>query len=177
MAKAFLYDTWAFVALSNRADPYHELAVEADHALEQAGLVPTTTDYVLDETITGVHVSAGAAAAAAFIDVVTTRIDCGELMLLEITSVRRLEALSLFRRMASETPRLSFTDCTSMVVMLECGIELAFTGDAHFHRGGRGIRPLFQKAGSSLVRLPLESAPPTRRRSAKRSSPRGTRRR
>jgi predicted nucleic acid-binding protein len=50
----------------------------------------------------------------------------------------------------SQTPRLSFTDCTSFVIMRELGLKLAFTADRHFHRAGGGIRPIFEQHGSKL---------------------------
>ncbi|HVE85375.1 MAG TPA: hypothetical protein VND93_21125, partial [Myxococcales bacterium] len=138
---------WAFMALANRADSYHSLAVEADRRLEAEGYVGLTTDYVLDETLTGLHMAAGAHVSLTFADLLDTRIQSEDVLLAEITAVRRERALAVFRRMAPQENRLSFTDCTSFIVMHELGVELAFTADRHFHRAGRRIRPIFERRG------------------------------
>jgi hypothetical protein len=152
--RAFFYDTWAFLALANRRDPHHALAVEVDEWLEAAGYAASTSDYVLDETLTGLQAAAGALVAIRFLDLVEGRIAGGELMLLDVNRLRRERALALFRRIAPEEPRLSFTDCTSFAVMQELGISRAFTADRHFHRAGREIRPLLTwDAGALRARL------------------------
>ncbi len=71
----FFYDTWAFVALANSADPNHELTARADRSLESMGYVGATTDYVLDETVTGLHAAAGSRIALAFADSLLARIE------------------------------------------------------------------------------------------------------
>jgi predicted nucleic acid-binding protein len=153
--RAFFYDTWGLVALANRADPHHAVSSEAGHALRDAGLCAVMSDYVFGEALTLLHVSAGAREALTLADVLLSRVEGGELLLVEITAPRRAEALRLFRRLAPETPRLSFTDCTSFALMRELGIQVAFTADQHFHRAGRGIRPLFGRTGAGLeLRLP-----------------------
>jgi len=148
--RAFLYDTWAFIALANRADPHHSLAVEADRRLEAAGYVGVTTDYVLDETLTGLHMAGGAQVSLTFASLLDTRIRSDEVLLTEITATRRERALAVFRRIAPQEDRLSFTDCTSFAVMHELGVELAFTADRHFHRAGKRIRPIFERRGGLL---------------------------
>jgi predicted nucleic acid-binding protein len=123
--------------------------------LEAAGFVAVTSDYILDETLTGLHVGAGAQVALRMLDLLTTSIAAESLLLLEVTMLRRGRAIDLFRRLAPQTPRLSFTDCTSMALMKELDIEVAFSADRHFHRGGRGIRPLFEERRGQLhLRLP-----------------------
>ena len=155
--RAFFYDTWAFVALANAADPQHALGAQCDEELERRGFAPVTSDYVLDETLTCLHAAAGAKVALAFLDLLTSRVDAEELLLFEITRPRRDTALRLFRRLAPTEPRLSFTDCTSFQLMHELGIQLAFTADRHFHRAGRGVRPLLDWRGKRLeLRLPVE---------------------
>ncbi len=64
----FFYDTWAFLALTNSADPNHELAAHADRSLESMGYIGATSDYVLDETLTGLHAAAGSRVALTFAD-------------------------------------------------------------------------------------------------------------
>ncbi|MBI2892265.1 MAG: type II toxin-antitoxin system VapC family toxin [Deltaproteobacteria bacterium] len=143
--RAFFYDTWAFIALANADDPHHDLCAEGDRALEEGGYVATTSDYVLDETLTGLHVGAGSRVALELADLVEARIAGGDLKLLEVTSERRAEALRTFRRLCPKSPRLSFTDCTSFVLMRELRMTAAFTADRHFHLAGGGIRPLLER--------------------------------
>ena len=107
--RAFFYDTWAFLALANRADPHHELCATLDVALEDAAYVPVTSEYVLDETITGLHTRAGSTAALAFVDLVEDRIVADDLLLVEITPPRRATpAIGLKPAFQSFDRRLQF---------------------------------------------------------------------
>ena len=155
MSRSFLYDTWAFVALADRRDPGHAVAVELDRALERGGFSATTTDYVIDETLTLLHAAAGHRVSLAFLDALGDRLACAELLLLEIGERRRERATEVFRRLAPSEPRLSFTDATSFAVMAELGVELAFTADRHFYRAGGGITPLVERRGARLIGRPL----------------------
>jgi predicted nucleic acid-binding protein len=148
--RAFFCDTWAFVALSNIADPHHALAARVDSELESMGYAATTSDYVLDETLTLLHLTAGPRVALGFLELFESRVLGGDLLLLDVHGERRNRAAKLFRRLAPKVPRISFTDCTSLCLMHELGIELAFTADAHFRAGGRGIEPLLQRRGKQL---------------------------
>jgi predicted nucleic acid-binding protein len=154
--RTFFYDTWAFVALANTADPHHAVSVELDRSLEAHGFVGLTSDYVLDEAATLLHVSAGADVAISFLELIEAQRAGAELQLVEVSSDRRLRAIETFKKLAPTEPRLSFTDCTSFAVMRELKVSLAFTADRHFHRAGAGIRPLLELRGkrlSSLVSL------------------------
>ena len=157
MVRAFFYDTWAFVALANTADPDHAAAESLDRELELKGYAATTSDYVLDETLTLLHLVAGPRIALDFLNLFESRLAGEELMLLEVNSERRNRAVDLFRRIAPKVPRISFTDCTSFSLMQELGIGLAFTADAHFRAAGRGIHPLFARKGKQLRLLLPES--------------------
>jgi len=153
--RAFFYDTWAFLALANTADDGHAIAVEADAHMERAGYAAVTSDYVVDETLTGLHAAAGAPVALAFADAIAARTAAGELTLTDVTAPRRERALTLFRRLAPDALRLSFTDCTSFALMHEFGITAAFTADPHFHRAGRGVCPLIiRRAGQHTFQPP-----------------------
>lgn len=153
--RAVFYDTWAFAALANARDPHHAAASALDRDIAGRGFVAVTSDYILDESLTLAHVTAGSDAALALLDGLLAQIDGRELMLIDTTPARRARAVDLFRRLAPGTPRLSFTDCTSFAIMQELGIEVAFTADAHFHRPGGAIRPLFERTPSGFAaRLP-----------------------
>jgi predicted nucleic acid-binding protein len=153
--RTFFYDTWAFVALANTADPHHAVSVELDRSLEARGFVGLTSDYVLDEAATLLHVSAGADVAISFLELIEAQRAGADLQLVEVTSDRRLRALETFRKLAPTEPRLSFTDCTSFAIMRELKVSLAFTADRHFHRAGAGIRPTFDLRGKRLVPVSL----------------------
>jgi len=143
--RAFFYDTWAFLALANRRDRHHPVAVEADEWLQARRYAAVTSDYVIDETLT----------ALALLDLLEQRIEGGDLLLVGVDTVRRARAAGVFRRLAPEVPRISFTDCATIAVMRELGITLAFSIDRHFHHGGGGIRPIVEIAGDGAVlRLP-----------------------
>jgi predicted nucleic acid-binding protein len=151
---AFFYDTWAFATLADRSEAHHAVSAEIDRTLLARGDAAVTTDYVLDEAVTLLQARAGAHTAITFLDLIDTRIAGANLMLVEVNAVRRTRAVETFRKLAQMEPRMSFTDCTSFVVMRELGIELAFTADRHFHRAGGKIRPLFElRRGRLTARL------------------------
>lgn len=151
--RAFFYDTWAFLALANRRDAGHAVAVEVDDWLERRGYAAATSDYVLDETLTGLQVMAGSAVALRFAELTEQRISGRELQLVELNRGRREQAMLRFRAMSPLEPRISFTDCTSFALMDELGIGLAFTADRHFRRAS--LQPLVEiDAGRLTARLP-----------------------
>jgi hypothetical protein len=41
--------------------------------------------------------------------------------------------------------------------MRELGVRIAFTADRHFHQAGGGVRPLFERQGSTLTRTELDA--------------------
>ncbi len=153
-ACAWFYDTWGFLALANRGDADHALAAEADRWRDERGILVVTSDYVLDETLTGLSKAAGGRTAIRFLDFFEARVAASRLTLAEVNRPRREAALSLFRRLAPGSPGLSFTDCTSFALMQELGLTETFTADRHFHRAGGGIRPLFTLQGKNLLWSP-----------------------
>lgn len=147
---AFFYDTWAFTALLNKSDAAHPVASDLDRELEQLGYAAVTSDYVIDETVTLLQSGAGSRAAVAFLDLIAAREAGRDLLVVEVSTLRRDGAARVFRKLAVEEPRLSFTDASSFAIMIELGIELAFTADRHFHRAGHGIRPLVARRSRSF---------------------------
>lgn len=56
-----------------------------------------------------------------------------------ITEAHLEKAWNLFKRY-KDIPKLSFTDCTSFVIMQERGIKYVFTGDTHFEQVNLGFQ-------------------------------------
>lgn len=148
-------DTWAFVAQADRRDAWHPAAAEALTAIAGRGWPLVTSTDVVDEAVTAVSALLGGTAAVQFLGDLEDMALGDELVLIAITETRRAAGAKVFRRLAPDVPRLSLTDCTSFAVMSELGLKLALTGDQHFTRAGKGIRPLFVRNGQSLeLRLP-----------------------
>lgn len=150
MNASFFYDTWAFVAIADTTDPGHQVAVELDLGLERQGYMAVTTDYVLDETVTLVNKLAGPNVAITLLEGLLARAEAADIQLIDIDAVCRSKAWALFKRLAPEARHLSFTDTTSFAVMHELGITHAFTADQHFHRAGKGVRPLLDRHGRAF---------------------------
>jgi predicted nucleic acid-binding protein len=153
--RAFFYDTWAFVALADEQDAGHAAAAKLDLELEVRGYAAVTTDYILDETVTLLSRLATPRIAIAFLDGLLAQTAAREVSLVEINTERRTRACALFKQLAPSARQLSFTDATSFAVMHELAIQLAFTADRHFHRAGRGVRPMVEKRarGFALEKL------------------------
>lgn len=143
-------DTWGFVAQADRRDAWHSAATEALTELSAGGWGLATSTDVIDEAVTAVSALLGGKAAVQFLGDLEAMALGEELAVIAITEARRAAGAKVFRRLAPEVPRLSLTDCTSFAVMHELGLTLALTGDQHFTRAGKGIRPLFLRSGQSL---------------------------
>ena len=61
-------DTWAWVALADRSDPYHRQATAQHKKLRGAKRRYVTTDYVLGEAITFLYPAIGSVQAQSFIN-------------------------------------------------------------------------------------------------------------
>ena len=94
-----------------------------------AGGMLTTTDYVIDETLTTIRFRLGLDAAEAW----WLQIDGSARLRIEsIDEPRRDRARALFFRYRDKD--FSFTDCCSFVVMRELHIRRALTLDSHFRQ-------------------------------------------
>ena len=134
-------DTWAWIALADRRDPYHAQAT-TQHQQNQIDRRPyVTTDYVLGETITYLYDALPASQAQAFIQAILVACDQGIHKLVHVSSDQFRQAWDL-REKYHDKPDISFVDFTSFVVMSDLGIIDVFTGDAHFDQVGMGFRLL-----------------------------------
>ncbi len=129
-------DTAAWVAAADSADAAGPFVQEARDQWLSAGGLLTTTDYVIDETLTTIRFHLGLDAAEAW----WLQIDGSTRLRIEsIDEARGERARSLFFRYRDKD--FSFTDCCSFVLMRELRIRRALTLDRHFRQMGFEVVP------------------------------------
>lgn len=135
-------DTWAWVALADRSDPYHGPAEAQHQRFVAARRQYLTTDYVLGETTTYLYDALAAGHAQAFITSILAAADSGTHRLIHLSPQQFRRAWQM-RQRYDDKPDISFVDFTSMVVMQDLGVTEVFTGDHHFEQVGLGfeLRP------------------------------------
>lgn len=129
--KQIFADTNGWIALNSKRDQGYDAAVKINKALLQKGHRYVTTNFVLDETYTGLLTKVGHFAAVDFGEKIrATR----TVQLIHITEELEEEAWKLFKQYSDKD--FSFTDCTSFVVMRQWNVMEAFTNDHHFEHKG-----------------------------------------
>ena len=131
-------DTWGWLALEDERDPSHKevRTLRRAYANRRGGW--TTTDYVLDETITRLFARRPFEESERFCNGILSARDHGILRVEPITN-QRFEAAYRMRLLLDDKPRISFTDLTSMCVMRELGLRHVVTRDSHFVQVGLGF--------------------------------------
>jgi predicted nucleic acid-binding protein len=132
-------DSWAWIALADKSDPYHHKAKDQHHKFVQARRPYVTSDYVLSETITYLYDALGAVAAQSFLNTLWAALDTGVYQLVHLSPLQFRRAWQL-RQKYQDKPDISFVDFTSMIVMQDLGIGDVFSGDKHFHQVNLGFR-------------------------------------
>jgi hypothetical protein len=129
-------DTSGWMALYNPRDQFHVRARQAVSELAGRAVQLITTDYVLDETLTGLQTRYSGEAARQFgawalqernlkIDYIAEEVWQG--------------AWEVFEKFDDQN--FSFTDCTSFVRMRQLKLYEAFTFDQHFKQMGFKLWP------------------------------------
>jgi len=134
-------DTWAWLALANRKDTYHESVKKYYFKIRKEKYWLITSDYVLDEVITALFINVAFDRAAKFVESLFTMIKDGQLELEKITDKRFKEAWPL-RKKYADKPDISFTDLTTFVIMQKRRISRVLTGDSHFEKVNLGFEVL-----------------------------------
>jgi predicted nucleic acid-binding protein len=130
-------DTWGWVAVADRKDAGHGAATEIFQQARRSGRT-ITSNSVLDETFTHLfkrrplqdawHFTANVVQSP-FIDIQ------------EVTEARFYRTIEL-RKQFSDKPNISFTDLSTMAIMVELGISDILTADRHFTHVGLRFRSL-----------------------------------
>ena len=120
-------DTSAWLALNDRSDQFHALAVEKLGAIRAGRISLVTSDYVLDESVTIIRLRASHEAAVIFGQSI---LGSSVIDLIPVGTDDRLAAWEIFRKYADQD--FSFTDCTSFALMRKLRLKTAFTFDGHF---------------------------------------------
>ncbi|MCL4845640.1 MAG: nucleic acid-binding protein [Acidobacteria bacterium] len=128
MNAAFV-DTGGWMTRADRADPAHLACSAARDSTLEAGRILITTDFVVDETLTLIRFRLGLATANAW----WQQIDRSARLRWERVESDRFErARTLFFQFRDKD--LSFTDCTSIVVVQELKLKTVITTARHFHQ-------------------------------------------
>jgi uncharacterized protein len=139
-AECVLVDTWGWLALADDQEPKHrDVRALIQNAWRQKQAV-LTTDYILDETFTLVFRRLPFARARRFLTTIEAAEKQGSLRVEAIGPDRFARAKKLRLRFR-DTPLISFTDLTSMVVMQELQMTRVITADDHFRHVGFGFEP------------------------------------
>jgi predicted nucleic acid-binding protein len=134
----FFVDTWGWLVLSNARDPAFAGITALRRGAGDRQSAWVTTDYVLDETITRLFMTAPFALANRFIEGIFEASRLGTLDIEHVTPERFTQAWKLRLRYRDKL-KFSFTDLTSFTVMRELGLCRVITGDSHFEQAGLGF--------------------------------------
>jgi predicted nucleic acid-binding protein len=126
--KSVFADTFYFLALLNRRDPYHQRAIIASKA---PGLTVLTTEFVLLELADALCQPNQRQEVAAIFRVVETQ---SAFRLVRLTPELFQRGKQLYQERADKDWPL--TDCISFVVMRDEKIHEALTADRHFEQAG-----------------------------------------
>jgi predicted nucleic acid-binding protein len=130
-------DTWGWIAVADRRDPGHQAATEIFREARRSGGT-ITSNFILDETFTHLFKRAPFEDAWHF----TTDVMRSPFIDIQEVTVARFAKAIEMRKQFSDNPRISFTDLSTMAIMVELGIAHILTADRHFAHVGLGFRAL-----------------------------------
>lgn len=124
-------DTSAWLALSDKGDQHHGDAQSRISRIKKEKIEMITSSYVFDEAVTIIRYRVSHATAVTFGE---TLMSSSIVTVADISDEDRFRAWTLFRKYSDKT--LSFTDCTSFVLMKTFELQKAFAFDDHFKQVG-----------------------------------------
>lgn len=129
--KRYFVDASFWIALFDRSDAAYDVTTAFWQEMASRPVRLTTSDYVLDEAYTFLRRHVGLQAAVDLHDVVhASRL----LQVAEVSASIRAAAWDTLLKYDDKV--LSFTDCTSFVLMWRAGLKEALTLDGHFAQVG-----------------------------------------
>jgi len=124
-------DTSAWLALNDKNDQCHNKAVAKISLIIKQRIELITSEYIFDESITLIRYRISHSAAVIF----------GESLLrsniarvVDVIDEDRFKAWEMFKKYRDK--ELSFTDCTSFVIMKNLRLQKTLTFDDHFKQMG-----------------------------------------
>jgi predicted nucleic acid-binding protein len=130
-------DTWGWLAVADRKDAGHDAATEIFQQARRSGGT-ITSNFVLDETFTHLFKRRPFEDAWHF---TSTVVRSPFIDIEEVTEARFYKTIEL-RKQFSDKPKISFTDLSTMAIMVELGITDILTADRHFTHVGLGFHAL-----------------------------------
>ena len=138
--KHIFVDSWAWLALANKKDKYHEVAKEIYNKITKE-YVMVTSDYVIGEVVTALFRNVTVDKAIQFIEAIFEAAK-NNLLKIERITRERFEGAWMLRKKLHDKPFISFTDLTSFILMKELSIKKVFTGDTDFEKVNMGFQLL-----------------------------------
>lgn len=130
--KELFIDTGAWVALNNKRDSYHLMAVRANRKFLDNGYFYVTSNFVLDEAFTLLRHDAGHKKAVEFGHEIKYLETIRKIQVFYINQSLMYRASDLFEKYSDKD--FSFTDCASFILMEMWDINEAFSFDKHFEQ-------------------------------------------
>ncbi|MDH4138458.1 MAG: PIN domain-containing protein [Anaerolineae bacterium] len=140
MTQRLLVDTWFWLALKDRSDQDHALAMLTNEELVHRKITYVTTNFILAETYTLLRRRVRPQVAITFGQEIQKAIDLTVIELVHILPEMEREAWALFERY-DDIVDLSYTDCTTFAAMRSMGLSEVLTNDQHFAMMGLILRP------------------------------------
>jgi uncharacterized protein len=128
--KTVFVDTWAWYALTDKADSDHEWAELTNEELLDKGYTFVTTNFVLGEAVTMIRYKMYHGAAVRFWQMVQRLVDAGLVQLVRVDETHETAAWAIFEKYTDQ--KFSYVDCTSFAVMHILKLQEVFTADNHF---------------------------------------------
>ncbi len=122
-------DTSAWLALNDRNDQYYSRAAAKSTDIKRHRIELITSEYILDESITLIRYRVSHQAAVIFGN---SLLNSNIVRIEDVSAEDRFKAWEMFKKF--EDKELSFTDCTSFVLMKNLRLQKAFTFDDHFRQ-------------------------------------------
>ncbi|MGA8024307.1 MAG: PIN domain-containing protein [Candidatus Acidiferrales bacterium] len=131
-------DTWGWLAMADPQYSCHAQAVGCYQEFSRGAGGVLTSNFVLDETFTLLFGRRPYDEALRF----SSGLLKSSFIRIEAVTEARFHKAFELRKRFRDKPRISFTDLSTMAIMIELRVSDVLTGDAHFSQVGLGFRIL-----------------------------------